>query len=443
MLTHVSTMANGSSRFSYTIDSLLQFQSHAVHEDPSWKMSPQVTFDVSCSPIQTFNFIKNLAATPKDALLISVDFEGRVQSDNGTITKYPTEMGIAIFDTRNVETKSSDIDDIRAQELLETFHYQSTKETKRFYKEFRFGTSQSVCPTEFAKILRQLLYMDENLATPTNQTREIILVGHNIFEDIKVMKDLGVDVRSAPSFMGCIDTQYWSSRVTGIALYGNSLTKTMRELGMDRLQHMQHNGGNDANFSLRVMLALFAEDQEMDKDDQTKAELYRRIAKASIPGLGWDEIINFSPTSSDASSDGDSDYYGRVPGFSSDDSGEESGSESSWNSTPSTSPQTSPELNTKYRQMQPSITSSIKQLKQQYRQAISTPPRKSYQQDTPQTGPAGLPSGGNSFQGMPSFHRYQQQIIPTTEGCFQYIYGVTMFNGMEVLWPQILGCTML
>jgi hypothetical protein len=191
------------------------------------------------------------------------------------------------------------------------------------------------------------------------------------------------------------------------------------------------------------MLALFAEDQEMDKDDQTKAELYRRIAKASIPGLGWDEIINFSPTSSDASSDGDSDYYGRVPGFSSDDSGEESGSESSWNSTPSTSPQTSPELNTKYRQMQPSITSSIKQLKQQYRQAISTPPRKSYQQDTPQTGPAGLPSGGNSFQGMPSFHRYQQQIIPTTEGCFQYIYGVTMFNGMEVLWPQILGCTML
>jgi hypothetical protein len=133
MLTHVSTMANGSSRFSYTIDRLLQFQSHAVREDPSWKMSPQVTLEVPSSPIQTFNFIKNLAATPKDALLISVDFEGRAKSDNGTITKYPTEMGIATFDTRNVEAKSSDIDDIRAQKLLETFHYQSTKETERFY----------------------------------------------------------------------------------------------------------------------------------------------------------------------------------------------------------------------------------------------------------------------------------------------------------------------
>ena len=237
------------------------------------------------------NFFELLLTSIPGILLISVDFEGAKTHANQRAM--PSEMGISIFDTKDLECGGSHFQNAtlehRAHNMLLTRHYQSIRKKKKDYRYFRFGESEPVDPDEFATILRQLFYMDKELLSPERDIRPIVLVGQSIHEDIATMRYLGINIRDAPSLMFDFDTQLLSYEVFGKALKSqNSLQGIMRRLGLRDNWYLFHNAGNDANFSLRTALMLIArkmEKSKMGKASEWKAELFRSIATAPIPDV--------------------------------------------------------------------------------------------------------------------------------------------------------------
>ena len=99
--------------------------------------------------------------------------------------------------------------------------------------------------------------------------RDLVLVGHDVSQDIKYLKDLGVDAREV-SFIREIDSQVihksWRQRRDG-----RSLEAVLSELCM-QFKYL-HNAGNDAVYTLRAVIGVAVE-QMREEELAAKGERY-------------------------------------------------------------------------------------------------------------------------------------------------------------------------
>lgn len=88
--------------------------------------------------------------------------------------------------------------------------------------------------------------------------RNIILVGHNIMCDVALLRNkLGINLKDIPTIRAILDTQRLVCDLHSLsrARLALSLQQTLIHLGV-RYMYL-HNSGNDAHFTLKVLLLLF------------------------------------------------------------------------------------------------------------------------------------------------------------------------------------------
>ena len=112
-------------------------------------------------------------------------------------------------------------------------------------------------------------------------TRNIVLVGHDIQNEQRTLKHIGIDLRA--SIIGFIDT----AKLSGSKK--KSLAAILDDLGISFWKIMLHVGANDAHLTLKALLLLVVKAFEdvVEKDDCLGAMLrgMEVISQASVSGI--------------------------------------------------------------------------------------------------------------------------------------------------------------
>ncbi|KAH9218292.1 hypothetical protein DL95DRAFT_444268 [Leptodontidium sp. 2 PMI_412] len=201
-----------------------------------------------------------------DVIFIAIDFEySHYSPKTGHIRL--REVGISMLDTRDLCHQSNSLKDI-----ISTQHYRTATDTKTFL----FGKSIDISQDELVLILKRLLCLEGESPKPI---RDLILVGHGLGFENKVLKGLGLDLNLAPSVIEIFDTEFLGYEVFD-KTFKCSLSNVVRKTGISG--GFFHNAGNDANFSLRAMLLLACHRYDPLKANitlQSRLEMYRKIAQ--------------------------------------------------------------------------------------------------------------------------------------------------------------------
>ncbi|TWU77540.1 hypothetical protein ED733_007465 [Metarhizium rileyi] len=210
-----------------------------------------------------------------DIIFISIDLEVSREERARTMVKtdhipHIKELGFAWMDSRqifsaaplqsrNKEAKTSSVSTRQFSTSSASKDFEDCDVTN--FQECIFAETFRVAPEDIpATVIRCLQFRDE-LSVEPNALRNVAIVGHSPGCDIKLIQRLGVDICSTCPVIAVLDT-YLLSRY----ILGNTSTKpspTKFSLGAI-LQEMQcphnywelHNAGNDATYTLHVLVSL-------------------------------------------------------------------------------------------------------------------------------------------------------------------------------------------
>lgn len=103
----------------------------------------------------------------------------------------------------------------------------------------------------------------------TANDRDLVLVGHDVSQDIKYLRDLGIDTQDI-SFIRDIDSQVIHKSWRQLR-DGRGLEAVLSELCMQF--KFLHNAGNDAVYTLRAVIGVAVE-QAREEELAAKGEKY-------------------------------------------------------------------------------------------------------------------------------------------------------------------------
>ncbi|KHN94480.1 Polynucleotidyl transferase [Metarhizium album ARSEF 1941] len=203
----------------------------------------------------------------QDTILVAIDFENNIQFRGDLSRNVDTQLGLAILDTRDISTATS------PEKLISTYNFVtgSPKYYRKAMLKFLFRKPVWIKLDEVLDQIKALIPTDRN----------VILVGHDIRHEVHVLSNIGFNLQG----LQCLDT----FRITGQVLPHFSLTlgELLTELGCP--YSWLHNGGNDANFTLRALLLLgikASQDQAEAKGGRDeKLQLMEEVARSPIPSI--------------------------------------------------------------------------------------------------------------------------------------------------------------
>ncbi|EPE33821.1 Ribonuclease H-like protein [Glarea lozoyensis ATCC 20868] len=219
----------------------------------------------------------------KDALFVCFDFENgeeiKSSARSGDLTngKVFAQGGMSIFD-------SWDIASIPSKAVLSTHNFaigRSPSCKKKVDRRFLFGK------TIWLNQLADLMTSMEKLL---DRSRKIVLIGHGLGNDCHVLRSLGFDFQT--SIIGYIDTVLVAQAIFGEPTKQSKrsgatslrLNNVARKLGL--ILEGCHVAGNDANFTLRVMLLLFKEAHSMlNPSDEITMKTLERVKAIGLESL--------------------------------------------------------------------------------------------------------------------------------------------------------------
>lgn len=149
-------------------------------------------------------------------------------------------------------------------------------------EKFDFGESEWISRRNILLVLSQCF--DPSQFPTSTGTCKVVLVGHNVVADIKYLKDAGFEVASL--ITDCIDTAnlFRASNRDGSQ---NALDTLLLRYGIAAKN--LHNAGNDAHFTLRLMMAVALDEHQNRKqaldwevERQKRIEAACEIAKAKV-----------------------------------------------------------------------------------------------------------------------------------------------------------------
>jgi hypothetical protein len=149
-----------------------------------------------------------------DVVIISIDLEfpGQDRRDmhKFKIRPYIEECGIAILDTRDLKDSSRSKS---LNELITTREF-STKypvKAKRLIPGRRciFAQTNRIGQDQFRSVITKALQIKDPDSPPTGRharLRNIVLVGHSVTDDLRIIQLLGVDIFSVAPVVAVVDT---------------------------------------------------------------------------------------------------------------------------------------------------------------------------------------------------------------------------------------------
>lgn len=216
-------------------------------------------------------------------VLVSMDVEGNNWDGQGL-----RELGIATLDLRELCQEKC------CRPIIHSTNYILSSSASR--RKFLFNSSsQRIDGSDMAK-LRDVI--SSNLSIPDPLTkggtyRRVILAGHGVATETRCLEELGLPLDTFPAVVGIVDTCTFATRVTNQHLSLEQLIDVVgiplhRNIDFGGAVHL-HCAGNDANYTLRALLALL-EIETRDSDSGLALEVLDRIAREDIPkaapGLG-------------------------------------------------------------------------------------------------------------------------------------------------------------
>lgn len=208
-----------------------------------------------------------------DAVFVSLDLE--VASDRQRLhlsTEKPVvkQLGFASLDTRDIRSLSAsgDLSSLISVQMLEVRLPPKSKKAireKERAQECVFAPTHLIASEEVSTTITQNLRIRDSPADPDHSHfRNIVLVGHSLGEDLRILRLLGIDLASVGPISTIIDTHsmsrflfppYHPNRALGPG-QDFSLAGVLAELGSLPHRSEFHNAGNDAMYSLYAMLLL-------------------------------------------------------------------------------------------------------------------------------------------------------------------------------------------
>lgn len=89
--------------------------------------------------------------------------------------------------------------------------------------------------------------------SPSGEPRKVVIVGHDIKQDIALLYSIDVDIYELPGLLEIVDNQRMQQHNSR---YRDPQRLSIVLTGLDIPHRYLHNGGNDAVYTLQSMLAL-------------------------------------------------------------------------------------------------------------------------------------------------------------------------------------------
>ena len=272
--------------------------------------------------------LHGLAAFPFESSVVFIAVDVETMETNGDVI---TEIGLAVLDTEHIRFVPAGLDGrgwmtkIKARHfrVRETMHHVNhhhpDEDVPGCPEKFRFGTSELVSLPEALGRTAECLSSHHHPTVTVTVTepgtagldtvsprqshgeiegRKVVLVGHDVQQDIKFLQNAGFDLTSVPAIRYTVDTGHlW--RVYQREFDGDGLPAILADLGLAGWD--AHNAGNDAVYALQAMVALAFRDIHPKAD--VDGERARRI-DAAVQDLRdrlWDEAEGWSSDDDDVS----------------------------------------------------------------------------------------------------------------------------------------------
>ncbi|CAF9930024.1 MAG: hypothetical protein ALECFALPRED_004502 [Alectoria fallacina] len=252
---------------------------------------PRVVEEDSGRPIQG-----GLESPPNDfdtmVIFISVDVEAFEFNQ-----KLVTEIGISTLDTVDLLGLQPGAKGNNWAAKIRSRHFRIQEHSHRLNKvhvggcpdKFDFGQSEWISKQDVVSVLKECF--NPSRSPYLSGTCRVVLVGHDIAADMKYLNELGFDV--ARMTIDCIDTSdiYKASRRDGRQ---SALSTLLLQCGIPA-KHL-HNAGNDASYTLRVMVAIALDDSqnrrnseewEIEKRNRMEVACKEARAKVCTDFEGW------------------------------------------------------------------------------------------------------------------------------------------------------------
>ncbi|KAL5360182.1 hypothetical protein BJX96DRAFT_175051 [Aspergillus floccosus] len=195
-----------------------------------------------------------------DAVIVAIDFEGTQHILADKSLNLGVQVGLAILDTRELTSSSTN-------NCISTYNFAAGSATRheKAGRQFLFGKSVHIALEDLRTAIEVCM----------PQYRNIILVGHDVNNELIALRDLHFDFEQFP--MDVIDTQWVAKEVGGFPSL--QLRRMLQELEWPygRL----HCAGNDVHFTLRALLLLAARACAGKKKEE-HIRLWEDIAKQPV-----------------------------------------------------------------------------------------------------------------------------------------------------------------
>ncbi|XXG96625.1 ATP-dependent DNA helicase yku80 [Hypoxylon texense] len=173
-------------------------------------------------------------------------------------THIVTEIGLAILDTRDIRGVPPGGLGVGYNwfSLVKSYHFRIREHIDKVNHQFvagcpdsfQFGQSYIVSSRDISGILSTVIEDKES-----EEKRRIVMVGHDIGQDLKYMTKVGYNIWRVPQFSDEVDTKSMF-QVYEKSPNGRGLQAVCSDLGIPG--HHFHNAGNDATYTLRAMIAM-------------------------------------------------------------------------------------------------------------------------------------------------------------------------------------------
>ncbi|GES58576.1 hypothetical protein ATEIFO6365_0004072700 [Aspergillus terreus] len=188
-----------------------------------------------------------------------------------------TEVGISMLDTKDLVDVAPGEQASQWRKHIWSRHLRVSEHrhvVNRIYlagcpERFDFGESEFVYERDLgAAVLAAFqprTVHETGSPVGTDEPRHLVLVGHNIAMDMQYLREMGVHIDQKPAgtagFIDVVDTADFFRMLRREETH-RSLAKVLHELEMTGWN--LHNAGNDARYTLEVMVRLVLEHREME-----------------------------------------------------------------------------------------------------------------------------------------------------------------------------------
>lgn len=222
--------------------------------------------------LEIFGFSQDPSVQQRDIVLVSIDFENTGHFKEHVPQDADRQVGIAILDTKKLSSTAP-------EQLISTYNLitGSSNYHRRAMLKFLFGKPTLIDAVDIIHHLNSLI----------PRGRKIVLVGHDIRHETHILSRLGFDRQ--------VDISLDTYRIAGQVLPYFMLRLGELLTVLDCPHSWLHNGGNDANFTLKALLLLATRAVKSNPPDAwiDKIHLLERVALTAIPTIspGEKELV--------------------------------------------------------------------------------------------------------------------------------------------------------